>query len=96
MVKVSKNQAPKYRFGNLTIVHGPVTAAMLDQVRAKIRLEHYSIRTEQAYADWKGRYASFQDKPHPSAPGRFWAAWREGAARLALVETLASRRVSAL
>lgn len=25
---------------------------LLDQVRGKIRLKHYSIRTEQAYVDW--------------------------------------------
>jgi hypothetical protein len=25
---------------------------LLDQVRDKIRLKHYSIRTEQAYSDW--------------------------------------------
>jgi len=29
---------------------------LLDQVRAKIRLKHYSIRTEQAYTDWIKRY----------------------------------------
>ena len=25
---------------------------LLDQVRGKIRVKHYSIRTEQAYVDW--------------------------------------------
>lgn len=25
---------------------------LLDQVRGKIRLKHYSIRTEQSYLDW--------------------------------------------
>ena len=25
---------------------------LLDLVRGKIRLKHYSIRTEQAYVDW--------------------------------------------
>jgi hypothetical protein len=25
---------------------------LLDQVKGKIRLKHYSIRTEQAYTDW--------------------------------------------
>jgi hypothetical protein len=29
---------------------------LLDQVRDKIRLKHYSIRTEQAYTDWIKRY----------------------------------------
>ena len=29
---------------------------LLNQVREKIRLKHYSIRTEQAYTDWVGAY----------------------------------------
>jgi site-specific recombinase XerD len=29
---------------------------LLDQVRDKIRLKHYSIRTEQAYTDWIKRF----------------------------------------
>ena len=28
------------------------THRLLDQVRGKIRLKHYSLRTEQAYVDW--------------------------------------------
>ena len=38
---------------------------LLDQVRGKIRLKHYSIRTEQAYADWIKRYILHFDKRHP-------------------------------
>jgi len=38
---------------------------LLDQVRAKIRLKHYSIRTEQAYADWIKRYILHFGKRHP-------------------------------
>lgn len=29
---------------------------LLDQVRGKIRLKHYSLRTEQAYVDWIKRF----------------------------------------
>lgn len=29
---------------------------LLDRVRGKIRLKHYSIRTEQAYVDWIKRF----------------------------------------
>ena len=29
---------------------------LLDQLRAKIRLKHYSIRTEDSYADWVRRF----------------------------------------
>ena len=42
---------------------GPVR--LLDQVRARIRVLHYSIRTEQAYVDWIKRYIRFFDKRHP-------------------------------
>jgi hypothetical protein len=38
---------------------------LLNQVRAKIRLKHYSIRTEQAYADWIKRYILHFGKRHP-------------------------------
>ncbi len=38
---------------------------LLDQVRGKIRLKHYSIRTEQAYTDWSKRYILHFDKRHP-------------------------------
>jgi len=39
------------------------------RVRARIRLKHYSIGTEQAYADWIRRYVLFHGKRHPSALG---------------------------
>ena len=38
---------------------------LLDQVRGKIRLKHYSLRTEQAYSDWIKRYIRFHGKRHP-------------------------------
>lgn len=38
---------------------------LLDQVRGKIRLKHYSIRTEQAYVDWIKRYILHFGKRHP-------------------------------
>ena len=47
-----------------------VKPKLLDQVRAKIRLKHYSIRTEQAYVDWIRRYILFHDKRHPQEIGR--------------------------
>ncbi len=42
---------------------------MLDQVRGKIRLKHYSIRTEQAYVDWIKRFILYFDKRHPKDLG---------------------------
>jgi integron integrase len=42
---------------------------LLDQVRGKIRLKHYSIRTEQAYVDWIKRFILYFDKRHPKDLG---------------------------
>ena len=42
---------------------------LLDQVRAKIRVKHYSLRTEQAYVDWIRRFILFNDKRHPAELG---------------------------
>jgi Phage integrase, N-terminal SAM-like domain len=38
---------------------------LLDQVSNKIRPEHYSMRTEQAYVDWVKRFVLFHHKRHP-------------------------------
>jgi hypothetical protein len=42
---------------------------LLDQVRAKIRLRHYSMRTEQAYMDWIKRFILHFGKKHPRDMG---------------------------
>ena len=42
---------------------------LLDQVRAKIRMKHYSIRTETAYLSWIKRYILFHNKKHPAEMG---------------------------
>jgi integron integrase len=39
--------------------------SLLDRVRARVRLKHYSIRTEQAYCDWIRRFIVFHGKRHP-------------------------------
>lgn len=48
---------------------GSAGPKLLDQVRGKIRLKHYSIRTEQAYVDWIKRFILFFDKRHPKELG---------------------------
>jgi hypothetical protein len=35
----------------------------------RVRVKHYSIRTEQAYCDWIRRFVIFHGKRHPSALG---------------------------
>ena len=42
---------------------------LLDQVRAAIRLRHYSRRTEEAYVGWIRRYIVFHGKRHPLEMG---------------------------
>ena len=49
----------------MDITPTPNTPKLLDQVRGKIRLKHYSIRTEQAYVDWIKRFVLHFDKRHP-------------------------------
>lgn len=38
---------------------------LLDQVRNKLRVKHYSIRTEQSYVGWIKRFIFFHGKRHP-------------------------------
>ena len=47
----------------------PSAAHLLELVRARIRFRHYSLRTEQAYADWIRRFVRFHGNRHPSALG---------------------------
>jgi integron integrase len=44
----------------------PAGPRLLDRVRDKIRIKHYSIRTEQAYLDWIERFIRFHGKRHPA------------------------------
>ena len=48
--------------------NGPPRTAepkLLDRVRERLRVKHYSIRTEQAYTDWVRRFILFHGKRHP-------------------------------
>ncbi len=42
---------------------------LLDQVRAKLRVLHYSSRTEEAYVGWIRRFILHHDKRHPREMG---------------------------
>ena len=51
---------------------GPPGAAaprLLQRLREAIRVRHYSIRTEDAYADWARRFILFHGKRHPQDLG---------------------------
>ena len=47
----------------------PSPPRLLDQVRDRIRLKHYSIRTEYAYVEWTRRFILFHGKRHPREMG---------------------------
>jgi integron integrase len=42
---------------------------LLDQVRERIRVKHYSIRTERQYVQWIKRFILFHGKLHPQEMG---------------------------
>ena len=42
---------------------------LLEQVVAKMRNKHYSIRTEKIYVDWFKHYIWHHDKCHPKDMG---------------------------
>ena len=42
---------------------------LLDQVVAKMRVNHYSLRTEKTHVDWIKRYIWHFDKRHPKDMG---------------------------
>lgn len=50
---------------NETTPLAPPTPKLLDQVRDKVRVKHYSIRTETQYIHWIKRFIFFNDKRHP-------------------------------
>lgn len=47
----------------------PSQPRLLDQVRDRIRLKHYSIRTEDTYVEWIRRFILFHGKRHPREMG---------------------------
>ncbi|ODV10086.1 MAG: integrase [Rhodanobacter sp. SCN 68-63] len=50
-------------------VTGVKAPRLLDQVRARLRLRHYSLRTEQAYIGWIRRFILANGKRHPRDMG---------------------------
>ncbi len=50
---------------NANAPSAPTPPKLLDQVRDKIRVKHYSIRTETQYLQWIKRFIYFHGKQHP-------------------------------
>ena len=51
------------------IQHQTQPPKLLDQIVAKMRVKHYSLRTEKTYIDWIKRYIWHFDKRHPKDMG---------------------------
>jgi integron integrase len=47
----------------------PNAPKLLDQMRERLRLRHYSFRTEQQYVGWARRFILFHKKRHPNTMG---------------------------
>jgi integrase-like protein len=43
---------------------------VLEETRTRIRLKHYSLRTEQYYLHWIKEYVLFHKKRHPLETGK--------------------------
>jgi integron integrase len=54
---------------NVNEASTPKPRRLLDRVREIMRLKHYSIRTEEAYLNWKVRFILFHNKRHPKDMG---------------------------
>lgn len=55
--------------GECVGITGARAPRLLDQVRARLRLKHYSLRTEQAYVGWIRRFILANGKRHPREMG---------------------------
>lgn len=55
--------------GNGVVTDSAGAPRLLDQVRARCRVRHFSIRTEQAYVGWIRRFILANGKRHPNAMG---------------------------
>ena len=51
------------------IVHN-MAKKLLDQMSDKIRIMHYSSKTEDSYISWAKRFILFNNKKHPSDMGK--------------------------
>lgn len=54
----------------LKVTAVPEAPKLLDQLRERIRVKHYSIRTEESYVQWARRYIIFHGKRHPAEMGK--------------------------
>lgn len=55
--------------GSPELARSPLAGRLLDRVRDRCQLKHFSIRTERAYSAWIKRFILFYDKRHPQEMG---------------------------
>lgn len=58
-----------YTGGNEGVTGGQ-QPRLLEQVRARLRVKHYSLRTEQAYVNWIRRFVIANGRRHPREMAR--------------------------
>ena len=61
-----------YQAGNRGVTAGGAAGAgprLIDEVRRRLRLKHYSLRTEQAYVSWIRRFIAANGRRHPRQMG---------------------------
>ena len=58
---------------DLAVINNPGSATprprLFDEVRRRLRVKHYSLRTEQAYLYWIRRYIQNNGRRHPRELG---------------------------
>ncbi len=62
--------SPKITFKKITLKGDNSKPKLLDQVRAYLRVHHYSPNTEEAYIGWIKRFILFHNKRHPNEMGK--------------------------
>jgi integron integrase len=71
--RVMQAPPPRYDVGAAGSVEAvneaPKSGRLLDQVRARCRVKHYSLRTERAYLYWIRRFIIANQKRHPCEMG---------------------------
>jgi Phage integrase, N-terminal SAM-like domain len=56
--------------GSVTVLAPLRSTKVLDQVRERVRLLHYSRRTEEAYVHWSRAFIRFHGIRHPALMGQ--------------------------
>jgi len=69
-VRVETGRSPGRHHPQRTVQLAAPPPKLLDQVRAAVRVRHYSIRTEEAYVGWVRRFILFHGKRHPRELGK--------------------------